>query len=365
MKIVNNGSILRIFNDDLIVTDTIPTGTYKINFSNMSGYSLVKTKNFKHDTKVYGNHLTLVDKILSRYEYAERNFGVMLRGRKGTGKSMTARIISERLLDKDIPTIIVSENTPGICEFLQSIEQPVFVVIDEFEKIFISDGDVDEQIQFLSLFDGYHSNKHFYLISINDYDKLNSYFKGRTGRFYYDIKFGKMTMSEISDYITDTVESQYIKPNLVPLLYRLGTNYDQLGSIAQELNLGESIEDILQYLNLGLDERRRETYTATFTFDKGHTMQKEIEMDVLHPLPKLWLSQTNYIKGKNVNYDFEVHLPPEAYEFGEQDIQIDLSKVSLFVDDNEECKDEGRYVYGRVTELKAITLTPYTRKIIN
>lgn len=365
MKIVNNGSILRIFNDDLIVTDTIPTGTYKINFSNMSGYSLVKTKNFKHDKKVYGNHLALIDKILSRYEYAERNFGVMLRGRKGTGKSMTSRIISERLLDKDIPTIIVSENTPGICEFLQSIEQPVFVVIDEFEKIFTFDNDTDDQVQFLSLFDGYHSNNHFYLISINDYSKLNSYFKGRTGRFYYDIKFDKMTMSEISDYIADTVEPQYIKQTLVPLLYRLGTNYDQLGAIAQELNLGESIEDILKHLNLGLDEDREDAYTVTFEFEGGHHIQRRISMDVLDPLPKIWCDKTIQIKGKNVNYDFEVHLPPEAYEFNEQDIRINLSKVSSLIDSNENCEDENNFAYGKVTELKSITLTPYTRKIIN
>lgn len=88
------------------------------------------------------------------------------------------------------------------------------------------------------------------MITINDYTKLNEYFKGRTGRFYYDITFGKMTMSEINDYIEDCVEPQYITDSLVPLLYRLGTNYDQLNAIARELNLGESIENILKYLNL-------------------------------------------------------------------------------------------------------------------
>lgn len=35
MKIVNMGSTLRIFSDDLTVTDTIPVGTYQIKSNSM------------------------------------------------------------------------------------------------------------------------------------------------------------------------------------------------------------------------------------------------------------------------------------------------------------------------------------------
>ena len=125
MKIVNMGSTLRIFSDDLTVTDTIPVGTYQIQFDEMSGYSLAKMKDFQHNGKVYGDHLQLVDKIISRYQMSDRNFGTILGGRKGTGKSMTARIISERLREIGLPTILVTANTPGLANFLQSIEQPV------------------------------------------------------------------------------------------------------------------------------------------------------------------------------------------------------------------------------------------------
>ena len=134
MKVVNMGSTLRIFPDDLTVTDSIPAGTYQIQFSNMSGYSLAKMKDFHHEGKVYGDHLQLVDKIVSRYQMTDKNFGTILGGRKGTGKSMTARIISERLMELGLPTLLVTENTPGLSSFLQSIEQPVFILIDEFEK---------------------------------------------------------------------------------------------------------------------------------------------------------------------------------------------------------------------------------------
>ena len=125
MKIVNLGSTLRIFPDDLKVEDKIPTGTYDVDFNPMSGYSLTKRSDFETTEKVYGEHDMLADKMVNRYEHSTKNFGVILGGRKGTGKSLTARLVSEKLLAKDIPTIVVTENTPGLAKFLQTIEQSV------------------------------------------------------------------------------------------------------------------------------------------------------------------------------------------------------------------------------------------------
>ena len=335
MKIVNMGSTLRIFSDDLTVTDTIPVGTYQIQFDEMSGYSLAKMKDFHHNGKVYGDHLQLVDKIINRYQMSDRNFGTILGGRKGTGKSMTARIISERLREIGLPTILVTANTPGLANFLQSIEQPVFILIDEFEKIFVCDNETDQQSKFLSVFDGFHHNNHFYMITINDYTKLNEYFKGRTGRFYYDITFGKMTMSEINDYIEDCVEPQYITDSLVPLLYRLGTNYDQLNAIARELNLGESIENILKYLNLGLLDERYEYYDMTLTFRTGVTYTKRIRLDILYPEYSFGMNQTFNTKTGRVNYDFSFHAPSEAFVFDNDQIMFDLTKITDKEDANE------------------------------
>lgn len=47
MKVVNLGSTLRIFSDELTVEDRIPAGTYDVNFDPMGGYSLSVRPNFK------------------------------------------------------------------------------------------------------------------------------------------------------------------------------------------------------------------------------------------------------------------------------------------------------------------------------
>lgn len=365
MKVVTMGSTLRLFPDDLTVTDSIPVGTYQIQFSEMSGYSLAKIKDFHHEGKVYGDHIALVDKIVSRYQMTDKNFGTILGGRKGTGKSMTARIISERLMELGLPTIIVTQNTPGLSGFLQSIEQPVFVLIDEFEKIFLYDQENDEQSQFLSVFDGFHHNNHFYLITINDYKKLNEYFRGRTGRFYYDITFGKMSIDEIRDYIHDCVEPQYITDNLISLLYRLSTNYDQLGAIARELNLGESIENILKYLNLGLIDNRNEHYEATFVFSTGVTTKRNFTIDLLYPDVTLRVNENFHTKQGEINYDFAVDVPSEAFVFDGSNLTFNLDKIGTVRDVNNGYKpsEDDDTTYGTFKDVTSITLSPYEQKL--
>lgn len=109
--------------------------------------------------------------MLRRYESSEKNFGVILGGKKGTGKSMLARLVSEKLIEKGIPTIIIKEDSDGITDFINSIEQPVLILMDEFEKIFIKNDEYpedDTQVKFLNVFDGISNLKHFYMITIND-----------------------------------------------------------------------------------------------------------------------------------------------------------------------------------------------------
>lgn len=106
MKIVNLGSTLRIFPDDLKVEDKIPTGTYDVDFNPMSGYSLTKRSDFETTEKVYGEHDMLADKMVNRYEHSTKNFGVILGGRKGTGKSLTARLSSRQNIQRRFKRIL-------------------------------------------------------------------------------------------------------------------------------------------------------------------------------------------------------------------------------------------------------------------
>lgn len=360
------GSTLRIFTDDLKVTDTIPVGTYDVEFNPMSGYTLERRKDFTHEGKVYGDHLMLVDKILDRYSRSSDNFGTILGGRKGTGKSMMARIISERLREQGIPTIVISENTPGLPKFLQSIDQPVFVFMDEFEKIFKdgSNDTEDEQTQFLSVFDGLNNNGHFYLITINNYDGINDYFLGRTGRFYYDIRFDKIPLAEISQVLSDNLQTTDDVSRIATLLYRLNVNYDQLNTIIYELNLGESVDNIIKYLNLGInDGSRYQDYNVDVTLSQGFKYTYVTTIDTLYPYCKFNLDKEYAQSPKRVSYDFVLEIPTEAFVFNNEMPEIDMSKIIYGRDyqegftDTEDCT----YKLGE-GNVKDITIRPYHKE---
>lgn len=343
MKVINFGdNTYRIFGDDLKVEGKLPAGTYDVLFSEMSGYSLIKRADFETTTKVYGPHKDLVNQMITRYEQFNSNFGVILGGRKGTGKTMTARLLSEAFKAKDIPTIIISKATPGLPDFIQSIEQEVFILFDEFEKVFPkgSPDTKDLQSQFLPVFDGLSNTKHFYMVTINDYNKLNDYFLGRTGRFYYNITFDAIGKDEITEILTDKLDKS-LKLDINRLSFILSiidVNYDQLMSIIKELNLGSSIDYIFKYLNLDLSKTLTNmTYDVKIFFKNGDIAEEQnLYVNIMNP----YFSNSVLAYAK-ATYDENPNIITHRY-YGDLSFDTNILKITdtnKLVADNFICND--------------------------
>lgn len=343
MKVINFGdNTYRIFGDDLKVEGKLPAGTYDVSFSEMSGYSLIKRADFETTTKVYGPHKDLVNQMITRYEQFNSNFGVILGGRKGTGKTMTARLLSEAFKAKEIPTIIISKATPGLPDFIQSIEQEVFILFDEFEKVFPkgSPDTKDLQSQFLPVFDGLRNTKHFYMVTINDYNKLNDYFLGRTGRFYYNITFDAIGKDEITEILTDKLDKS-LKLDINRLSFILSiidVNYDQLMSIIKELNLGSSIDYIFKYLNLDLSKTLTNmTYDVKIFFKNGDIAEEQnLYVNIMNP----YFSNSVLAYAK-ATYDEDPNIITHRY-YGDLSFDTNILKITdtnKLVADNFICDD--------------------------
>lgn len=343
MKVINFGdNTYRIFGDDLKVEGKLPAGTYDVLFSEMSGYSLIKRADFETTTKVYGPHKELVNQMITRYEQFNSNFGVILGGRKGTGKTMTARLLSEAFKAKDIPTIIISKATPGLPDFIQSIEQEVFILFDEFEKVFPkgSPDTKDLQSPFLPVFDGLSNTKHFYMVTINDYNKLNDYFLGRTGRFYYNITFDAIGKDEITEILTDKLDKS-LKLDINRLSFILSiidVNYDQLMSIIKELNLGSSIDYIFKYLNLDLSNTLTNmTYDVKIFFKNGDIAEEQnLYVNIMNP----YFSNSVLAYAK-ATYDENPNIITHRY-YGDLSFDTNILKITdtnKLVADNFICDD--------------------------
>ena len=78
-------------------------------------------------------------------EFRADGVGVMLTGLKGTGKTVTAKLIANAV---ELLVIVVTEIFHGLEEWLSQIRQPVVLFFDEFEKMEGRSGDL------LTLMDG-------------------------------------------------------------------------------------------------------------------------------------------------------------------------------------------------------------------
>lgn len=262
MKILNiDDKRFRIFDGQLTIKENLSAGVYDIDFSKSDGYSLLKRSNLTVNEKLYGKHEEKVAKILRSYDKFERSMGVIFSGDKGIGKSIAARMLCQKSVEKGLPVILVEKDTPGIARFIDSIQQECVVLFDEFEKNFKAVENYDDeektsrdggcQDALLSLFDGTGSNvKRLYLITCNDLRQLSDLFVNRPGRFHYHIRWDYPSAKEIEKYLKDKLDetAQDKIPEVIEFSAKMRLNYDCLRAIAFELNMGydfhEAIEDI-------------------------------------------------------------------------------------------------------------------------
>lgn len=190
MKAISIGSRYEIYDDTLKAYDSLPAQTYTVCFSQMTGFFLKVRPDLVVKEPVYGVHPEKAEKVLRSFKVFQRNLGVILSGDKGIGKSLFARLLSAKAVEAGYPVIIVDQAFPGIASYIESIEQEVVFLFDEFDKTFGSNHDSDPQSTFLSLFDGTSQGKKLFIITSNSLHGLNDYMVNRPGRFHYHFRFG-------------------------------------------------------------------------------------------------------------------------------------------------------------------------------
>lgn len=305
MKIINHGNQYEIYPDDLRTYDQLPAATYRVSFNPMSGFSLIKIVDFETiESKIYGDHEQKIDKVLNSYERFDRSMGVILSGDKGMGKSLFVQLLAYNAIQRDIPVIMVSEGYGGLTHFIESIDQEVLVIFDEFEKMFSATDDKEGQNSLLGLFDGTSQRKRLYAITVNELHRVSSYMLSRPGRFHYHLTFSYPTADEIRVYLTDKLEPAYYGQidQVIAFAHRVKLNYDSLRAIAFELNIGSPFAEIITDLNIAT--REEEYYDILLTFDNN--LQIEVRREALK-----MFAETIEFDGYTKEYDyFETSFKP-------------------------------------------------------
>ena len=133
----------------------------------------------------------------------KKNLGVIFNGLKGTGKTLSAKMLCNAL---GLPVVIVQYPYEGLVNFLQSLCFECVVFIDEAEKTF-KKGEDDDVL--LRLIDGvYNQTRKLYILTTNQLT-LNDNLLGRPGRIRYRFEFGNLLPKAVKDYIDDNLLPEY------------------------------------------------------------------------------------------------------------------------------------------------------------
>lgn len=253
MHIVESGKRYRIFNNAITTYDQLPPKTYRVDYDPETRiFSLLEAHDFEiPETKIYGQHLDKVKKVLNSMDKMNRNLGVILSGDKGIGKSLFSKCLGLKARKKGIPVILVNEYHERIANFLEEIEQTVMILFDEYDKTF-DEKKHNCQAEMLSLFDGVSAGKKLFVITCNEIQSLSQYLINRPGRFHYHFRFLYPTADELRDYMEDKLDKQYYDEieNVIAFSVRMNLNYDCLRSIAFELNNGLKFQEAINDLNI-------------------------------------------------------------------------------------------------------------------
>lgn len=217
------------------IVNTLEPGIYQIDCNPMTGWYLERTGDeFVFDYKLYGVHTEIIDRILKVYPKLSGNLGVLFNGLKGTGKTVTAKILANRL---GLPTIIIKSfgsNNTGLVEYLSSINCDCVFFFDEFEKQFDED-----DYSILQIMDGVYTSpyRRVFLLTTNK-TNINENMISRPSRIRYMKEFGNLELAVVDEYLEDNLHDLSRKAELMAYLDMLTfSTIDVLKSIVEEVNI--------------------------------------------------------------------------------------------------------------------------------
>lgn len=301
MTIIRSGDIFDLYDNSIKTYDKLPAGAYTVEFDHRKGCYLMEHSHIEITEKVYGVQNEKMEKVMNTFSRIERSLGVILSGDKGIGKTMFAKMLCVKAIEKGMPVILVENCYDGIVRLIEKIDQECLVLFDEFEKNFVEkdrsdyeDEEEDEagdQSKLLSLFDGTSGGKKLFVVTCNDIFKLNDCLLNRPGRFHYHFRFEYPTQQEIREYMSDNLDERYHSeiPHVLAFSKKVRLNYDCLRAIALEINMGVSFGEAISDLNiLNVEEY---DYDVTLCFENGKRLyNKRYELDLYdEDDPFIWI----------------------------------------------------------------------------
>lgn len=195
-----------------------------------------------------------IDRVLKNFSSSEKNTtGVLLTGDKGTGKSVTAKILAEKA---KLPIIVINPDMEEkyLEEFFKEFDQPVCILFDEVDKNFSTK-------KMLTFLDGMHKTaKKLVIMTANDEDNLSNFIKNRCSRIRYYRHYSML--EDAKEYAELICEAKGIedKEEVVNFIIK-NIKYPSIDNICSFIDeiiftkeWGLSLKEVLEFMNINIGE---------------------------------------------------------------------------------------------------------------
>ena len=301
--------------------DNLENAIYNVGIDEYGRFFLTKSSDgFVFDYKIYGLETELVNRVVKTYNATTNgNLGILLNGLKGTGKTVSSKIIASRL---NQPIILVDVAIKGIHVFLNGISQNITIFIDEYEKVF------GESASMLTIMDGAMNSDHrrVFLLTTNEL-YVDKNLIQRPGRIRYLKKFEDLKPEIVEEIVDDVLEHKQFKQECVQFISNLETiTVDIVKAIINEVNIHE--EGPSAFENIFNVKKLRGSYNISIKEEDG-TMAQLANSVKVYPRPTYG--------DNNINYRFEI----DGQSIGMVTRVIDWTTVEVSPFDGEKGKKLG------------------------
>jgi hypothetical protein len=206
---------------------------YSIGIDEMGRFFLTKKSNgYKFDYKLYGLETDFINRVVKTYSKTQGNLGILLNGIKGTGKTVSSKLIATKI---NLPIIIVDRKLDGVHTFLNTITQDITIFIDEYEKIY------GDSSQMLTIMDGALNStyRRLFLMTTNELYVDRNIIE-RPSRVRYLKIFGNLKPDVVEEVVDDILEYTQFKKECITFISSLETiTIDIIKAVINEVNIHE------------------------------------------------------------------------------------------------------------------------------
>lgn len=273
--------------------EQLENAVYTVKFNERFGqFYLVKVMDkYTFDYKLYGLESALIERFLKTYANTTGNLGMLLNGTKGTGKTVTSKIISNKL---NQPTIVVSVAMKGVQHFLNSIPQDVTIFVDEYEKVY------GQSNELLTIMDGAMNSEYrrVFLLTTNKL-YIEDNLKQRPSRLRYMKTFDDLTPDVVEEIVDDILIHKELKDETIKFITTLELiTVDIVKEILNEVNIHkESPENFGDIFNVKKLEGKYKVYNV------GENGEKSLAIEDARVYPR-----PDYVQNiANEGYGLEIN----------------------------------------------------------